>query len=289
MDMDAPGVCWYTPDFLVFGCSRAVASELFPLFAARRTDRLIDQATRIRQSTTAKPKRPKAAPTAINMVPSGKSDCFRYGAPSFGGICGVGIEKAPVSVGRVGIGLLSLDELVVVVDAEVEVEVELLEESVVSPGRFCGGLDSDSGFSVSVGFGGGGGAVVGSSSSSSSLFVSVGGGGGGGGGLLVVSGGLGRFGVGVSFGDSGLFVGAGVGGSELSLCAATWPASRPVTRTNRKRHKNGLEANPPRGLLMTELSQRKNFFGAGSRERNAASVNTPSTSRPMFPKSTAVM
>lgn len=42
--------------------------------AARRTDRLTDQATSPRHARMASPTNPKTAPTAINTVPSGVSD-----------------------------------------------------------------------------------------------------------------------------------------------------------------------------------------------------------------------
>jgi hypothetical protein len=58
--------------------------------AALRTERLTDQATIPRQASTARPKKPSTAPTAMKTVPSGVSEVCMYGALVSGGTVTMG-------------------------------------------------------------------------------------------------------------------------------------------------------------------------------------------------------
>lgn len=53
--------------------------------AAFRTDRFTDHATIPRQARSARPTKPRTAPTAMKTVPSGVSDVCMYGASASGG------------------------------------------------------------------------------------------------------------------------------------------------------------------------------------------------------------
>ena len=58
--------------------------------AALLTDRCSDQATRPRQARTSRPIKPRAAPTHMNTVPSGRDDFCMKGASAVGGTVGAG-------------------------------------------------------------------------------------------------------------------------------------------------------------------------------------------------------
>lgn len=58
--------------------------------AALLTDRCSDQATRPRQARTNTPIKPRAAPTHMNTVPSGREDFCIKGASAVGGTVGAG-------------------------------------------------------------------------------------------------------------------------------------------------------------------------------------------------------
>lgn len=58
----------------------------------------MDQTTSARHASTANPTNPKAAPTAMKTVPSGRSDSFMYGAFFVGGTVATGISKEDVDV-----------------------------------------------------------------------------------------------------------------------------------------------------------------------------------------------
>lgn len=68
--------------------------------AARFTERWMDQATRPRQASTEKPRKPSRAPTMMKTKPSGSVDCCINGAFAVGGTDGGGYENCPDSVGR---------------------------------------------------------------------------------------------------------------------------------------------------------------------------------------------
>lgn len=186
----------------------------------------MDQATSARHRNTIRPKTPRAAPTAMKMVPSGTLETWRYGAPAAGGTCGVGMLN---SGGRLRGGSSLIDGrlgLPAVVGA-----------SVVRGGRLVG--------SVRVGF------SVSCDLLSSVLETSVG---FGLGSFGLVTGGLGLF-VG-SFG-LGLFVGRGSSSSGSSgTCAPTLP-TRTTRHRNSIRSRNGLEASPRERLMVGKTQKPK--------------------------------
>lgn len=99
--------------------------------AARRTERFTDHATMPRQASTARPIRPRAAPTAMKTVPSGVFVVCMYGAFAVGGTVTMG---APVVVvdEDVDVVVVETDDVVLVLSVvEVEVSVEEVDEVVV--------------------------------------------------------------------------------------------------------------------------------------------------------------
>lgn len=94
--------------------------------AARRTDRLIDHATKARQASTDSPMNPRAAPTAINTVPSGRFDCRMYGAFSVGGTVATGIEyvKLVELVVELNVGRVFVELVLVVRGGKLSVSVD---------------------------------------------------------------------------------------------------------------------------------------------------------------------
>src|SRR5436190_5080342 len=135
IDIVDPATCRYTPDLRV-GCRRAVESVWLCSAAARRTERLIDQATKTRQANTDKPNKPRAAPTAMKIVPSGRFDFCLYGALAVDGTAGVGIVKPLGSGGRLGRPERPGRSALVL---SLFLEPEELEVLVVSPGRLSVG------------------------------------------------------------------------------------------------------------------------------------------------------
>jgi len=70
------------------------------LEAARCAERLIDHATRTRQARTKAPRKPRAAPTTMNTVPSGRLDLCMNGALLVSGTIRDGIDvTTPAIVG----------------------------------------------------------------------------------------------------------------------------------------------------------------------------------------------
>lgn len=127
---------------MLAGTARECLDDLFllerrsPFFseacinAARRTDRLTDHATSPRHASTASPIKPRAAPTAINTVPSGVFDFCMYGASAVGGTVTTGkpsVEDADVAVEPAE----SVVETVDVVAASVVVEASVVEVSLL--------------------------------------------------------------------------------------------------------------------------------------------------------------
>lgn len=90
--------------------------------AARRTERFTDHATIPRQARTARPIKPRIAPTAMKTVPSGVFDVCIYGAFAVGGM----VTMAPpvdVEDEDEDVDVVVVETEDVVVSEEVEVEV----------------------------------------------------------------------------------------------------------------------------------------------------------------------
>lgn len=132
---------------MVAGSARECLDDLFlferriPFFseacinAARRTDRLTDHATSPRHASTESPIKPRAAPTAMNTVPSGVFDFCMYGASAVGGTVTTGypsVEAADVAVpAKFVVETVDVVAESVVVEASVVEDELLVEVSVV--------------------------------------------------------------------------------------------------------------------------------------------------------------
>lgn len=89
----------YNPRFLPGTADMALMSARFCCIAARFTERCRDQATRPRHRRTAAPRAPRAAPTQMKTVPSGRFDFCMYGAAWVSGTPTDGIPT-PANEGR---------------------------------------------------------------------------------------------------------------------------------------------------------------------------------------------
>ena len=115
------GAAVYTvvPRFLRLPRMRRLFSEEWAR-AARRTERFTDHATIPRQASTARPIKPRMAPTAMKTVPSGVFDVCMYGAFAVGGMV---TTAPPVDVEDEDVDVVVVETVVVVVSEEVEVDV----------------------------------------------------------------------------------------------------------------------------------------------------------------------
>lgn len=97
--------------------------------AARRTERFTDHAIIARHASRVRPIRPRAAPTAINTVPSGAALSCMYGAFAIGGT--VTIAAAVVEEEEEDVVVVETDDVDVLVSEVVEVSDEVVVVSMV--------------------------------------------------------------------------------------------------------------------------------------------------------------